>query len=56
MTEPRQDIQSTKITKETLRQLRVISARLGEPQYRVLARLVQVEYEKVEREAQEQRS
>ncbi len=54
MTEARRDTQSTKITRETLQQLRVISARLGQPQYLVLARLVQAEYAKVEREVLEQ--
>ena len=55
MAPSRRDTQSTKIPQETLRKLRVISARTGEPQYRVLARLVEVEYAKVEREAREEK-
>lgn len=50
MERQRPDTQSIKITLQTLRQLRIISAMKGERQYQVLERLVQAEYERQLRE------
>jgi hypothetical protein len=50
----RPDNQTTKITRETLRLLRLISAMKGERQYQVLERLVREEYAMV-RQEEEQR-
>lgn len=54
MKHQRPDHQTTKITPETLRLLRLISAMKGERQYQVLERLVREEYAMV-RQEEEQR-
>jgi hypothetical protein len=49
----RADSQTTKVTRKTLRLLRLISAMNEERQYQVLERLVQQEYARLQRETRE---
>jgi len=42
---------STKISKETLKKLRIIAALTAEKQYEVLDRLIDKEYERVQKQA-----
>lgn len=56
MEQTKQPIQTTKVTVETLRLLRIVSALTGEKHYQVLERLIREEYAKVSSAEQLRRS